>query len=396
MRLTRKTSDASGATSGRIPLASLVRALMVAQHLNFRHAAKVLDTTQSSVSTRFKALEETLGVLLFERRYPGVRLTEAGRRFVAEVSVGIGHIAHAIQTAGSIAAAFLHILQKKGFLPGRTPTVGDGRRSIRGGRAEKQDRPDRTHCTPPVGALDLPAHLILAWVHRRRGHARAASRLRVFMPASDPLLRCGILLDRHAAALEQPQQGVFHIVGGVRQGDHAQSGAPSGVQHLGCQHPAQVAVPVVGILGRGDFQPIQARHPAGRGDHRIAGDGAEDNQTGEIESGTERGDSRLVGQAMAEMACRLRLPAEMRHQRGAVSLAQTAYPQPGKGRFAGNDIEAGRRAAPGAPRYFGIVEAKIGHDRLPSSGLPHRGTPLDKGCHPQRAVNVRYRTAWLP
>ncbi len=82
---------------------TLIQLLSVAEHLNFRHAADALGVTQSSVSTRIKALEETLGILLFERRHRGVRLTEAGRRFVAEVSAGIEQIDHAVRTAGAVA-----------------------------------------------------------------------------------------------------------------------------------------------------------------------------------------------------------------------------------------------------------------------------------------------------
>ncbi|MEH3116651.1 MAG: LysR substrate-binding domain-containing protein [Methylorubrum populi] len=82
-------------------MVSLVHVLAVAEYLNFHHAANVLGTTQSSVSTRIKALEEVLGILLFERRHRGVRLTEAGRRFVAEVSTGIGYLDHAVRTAGA-------------------------------------------------------------------------------------------------------------------------------------------------------------------------------------------------------------------------------------------------------------------------------------------------------
>jgi hypothetical protein len=37
---------------GRTPLASLIQALAVAEHLNFRHAAKALGVVQSSVSAR--------------------------------------------------------------------------------------------------------------------------------------------------------------------------------------------------------------------------------------------------------------------------------------------------------------------------------------------------------
>jgi DNA-binding transcriptional LysR family regulator len=94
--------DARGIRSGRISLSSLIQLVAVAEHLNFRHAANALGVTQSSVSNRIKALEETLGILLFERRHRGVRLTDAGQCFVAEVATGIGHIDLAVQTAGAI------------------------------------------------------------------------------------------------------------------------------------------------------------------------------------------------------------------------------------------------------------------------------------------------------
>ncbi len=60
-----------GILSGRIPLISLVQFIAVAEHLNFRHAAKALGISQSSVSARVKALEDNLGVLLFERHARG-------------------------------------------------------------------------------------------------------------------------------------------------------------------------------------------------------------------------------------------------------------------------------------------------------------------------------------
>jgi DNA-binding transcriptional LysR family regulator len=81
---------------------SLVQTLTVAEYLNFRHAANVLGTTQSSVSARIKGLEDVLGVLLFERRHRGVRLTEAGRHFVAEIAAGIAQLDHAVRTAGAM------------------------------------------------------------------------------------------------------------------------------------------------------------------------------------------------------------------------------------------------------------------------------------------------------
>lgn len=72
----------------RIPMASLIQTLAVAEYLNFRHAANALGVAQSSVSARVKALEEDLGILLFERHARGVRLTEAGRHFVERIAAG--------------------------------------------------------------------------------------------------------------------------------------------------------------------------------------------------------------------------------------------------------------------------------------------------------------------
>lgn len=149
----RRTKQGKAASQMRcdmlrgIPLVSLRHAVVVAEMLNFRHAANVLGVTQSSVSTRIKGLEEKLGVQLFERRHRGVRLTEAGRHFVAEVSTGIDHLDLAVRTAGaaakgtegrlhiglhtSIAAGFLaelHKLYRKAY-PGIEQVIAEGRSS---------------------------------------------------------------------------------------------------------------------------------------------------------------------------------------------------------------------------------------------------------------------------
>ena len=87
-----------------IPMASLIQTLAVAEYLNFRHAANALGVAQSSVSARVKALEEDLGILLFERHARGVRLTEAGRHFVERVAAGVDQLDHAVKTAGMAAA----------------------------------------------------------------------------------------------------------------------------------------------------------------------------------------------------------------------------------------------------------------------------------------------------
>lgn len=53
--------------------------LHAAEHLSFSEAAKLLHVTQPTISHHIKMLEGQLGVELFDRSAPGLRLTEAGR-----------------------------------------------------------------------------------------------------------------------------------------------------------------------------------------------------------------------------------------------------------------------------------------------------------------------------
>ena len=56
---------------------------VVAERLNFTQAADVLHLTQPAVTSQVKALEQELGLRLFERIGGGVRLTPAGERLYA-------------------------------------------------------------------------------------------------------------------------------------------------------------------------------------------------------------------------------------------------------------------------------------------------------------------------
>ena len=56
--------------------------VVCAQTGSFSDAAKVLYSTQPSVSKVVKALEDALGMQLFERLPRGIRLTVQGRRYI--------------------------------------------------------------------------------------------------------------------------------------------------------------------------------------------------------------------------------------------------------------------------------------------------------------------------
>ncbi|MDH0612697.1 MULTISPECIES: LysR substrate-binding domain-containing protein [Bacteria] len=175
-----------------IPLVSLRHAIVVAEVLNFHHAANVLGTTQSSVSTRIKGLEDALGILLFERRHRGVRLTDAGQHFIAGVSAGIAQLDHAVRTAGaridgteghlaiglhsSIAAGFLVDLRRRyrASYPMVEQSVLEGRSS-------------ETIAMVREGRLDVA--FVIDGVHSPDCHSRAlwCEPIMVALPKDHPL-----------------------------------------------------------------------------------------------------------------------------------------------------------------------------------------------------------------
>src|SRR5215471_6863028 len=65
---------------GRLPSLDTLRVFSVAaRHLSFTKAADELHLTQSAISHRVRALEEELGVLLFNRLTRKLTLTSAGQ-----------------------------------------------------------------------------------------------------------------------------------------------------------------------------------------------------------------------------------------------------------------------------------------------------------------------------
>src|SRR6476619_6254162 len=71
-------------TRAELPPLDLLRSFeAAARHLSFTEAGEELFLTQSAVSRQIKALEDQLGVPLFQRRHRALLLTDAGQQFYA-------------------------------------------------------------------------------------------------------------------------------------------------------------------------------------------------------------------------------------------------------------------------------------------------------------------------
>jgi putative choline sulfate-utilization transcription factor len=75
------------------PLSALVAFEAVARHLSITRAADELALTQAAVSRKIRALEDDLGVRLFERLHRALRLTAEGERLQAAASASLSHVA---------------------------------------------------------------------------------------------------------------------------------------------------------------------------------------------------------------------------------------------------------------------------------------------------------------
>lgn len=74
------------------------------RHGSFTAAARELGMSQAAVSYAVRGLERQLGVSLFQRRHRHVRLTDAGERFFADVTLGLSHIRKSAEELRSVAS----------------------------------------------------------------------------------------------------------------------------------------------------------------------------------------------------------------------------------------------------------------------------------------------------
>src|SRR5215510_9053027 len=71
----------------------------VAEELHFGRAAARLHIVQPALSRQIRALEEEMGLTLFERDRRRVALTPAGSVFLNEARVLLGHVNRAVEAA---------------------------------------------------------------------------------------------------------------------------------------------------------------------------------------------------------------------------------------------------------------------------------------------------------
>lgn len=74
--------------------------MVVAERLNFTHAAQTLHLTQGAVSRQILGLEQQLGYPLFSRRARGLTLTPQGALLLAPVQLALEQLAQALAKAG--------------------------------------------------------------------------------------------------------------------------------------------------------------------------------------------------------------------------------------------------------------------------------------------------------
>ena len=73
--------------------------IVVVEQGSFRRAAATLSTRTSVISRRIRALEEHIGVSIFQRRSQGVQLTIAGRRIIAHCKAVMSAVETLLRTA---------------------------------------------------------------------------------------------------------------------------------------------------------------------------------------------------------------------------------------------------------------------------------------------------------
>lgn len=158
------------------------------------HAAEQLHVAGSAVSRQISALEDALGVALFERRQRGMQLTEAGERLAAHLRTAADdgdQVLEQVRGLHALGRRQLRLACTEGFVNGFLPTV------LAGFRDAHPQALLQIHVVSPDEAvaqlLNKAADLALAYrVATPRGcqlHHDAPAPLVALMRRSHPLAR---------------------------------------------------------------------------------------------------------------------------------------------------------------------------------------------------------------
>jgi DNA-binding transcriptional LysR family regulator len=99
----------------KVNLHAILYSIVALEQRSFRRAASVIGIDQSVMSRRIRALEDELGVSLFERDRAGAHPTDAGMEFIFQAKAALRDLDYAVKfarSAGSGSKGFLRI----GFL----------------------------------------------------------------------------------------------------------------------------------------------------------------------------------------------------------------------------------------------------------------------------------------
>ncbi|HUA89702.1 MAG TPA: LysR substrate-binding domain-containing protein [Steroidobacteraceae bacterium] len=111
----------------RLPSLLALRAFeTAARRLSFTAAARELHVSQAAVSRHVRSLEKDVGRELFRRLHRAVELTDAGRRFAAELSGGFLQIHRAVEAVRGVRTRRLRITAEPAFASRwLVPRLGD-------------------------------------------------------------------------------------------------------------------------------------------------------------------------------------------------------------------------------------------------------------------------------
>ena len=152
-----------------IPLDALTVFEACVRTLNFTRAAEELNLTQAAVSLRIRTLEQRLGVPLFHRARPELRLTAAGEVLAPGVAEGLEVIAQALRAASAKGVQRLRVTAAPTFArrfllprlrafeaahPGLVVEL-ESATAVRAVGARGWDVAIRSGVTPPSGAVRL-------------------------------------------------------------------------------------------------------------------------------------------------------------------------------------------------------------------------------------------------